>query len=290
MQINEYYENLIFENGRKINYSRIISADFTDLIHWHPFVELLLCLENGNEVTINFNHYKVGINDLIILYPGDLHSIHNVSADSFLIVQFPLSLLSNIMETDSMLPTLSQCPVLKYNPKNAEYDKLILIFKNIFESNPQPAERPFQEIPTYIKLLHFFYLYGQIMLQSIPNEVESHNIAQYKSAKLMAEACLYISQNCSDALTLEGVAHHIGISKSYFSHLFKDYTKMTFVDFLTRERIKKSESLFLGSRKKIIDIAFECGFTSMSSFNRAFKKIKGLSPTEFRESLIENAN
>lgn len=290
MQINEYYENLVFENGRKINYSPKINADFTDLTHWHPFVELLLCLENGNEVTINFNHYKLDVNDLVILYPGDLHSIRNVSEDSFLIIQFPLSLLSIITEIDNLLPALSKYPVLKYDSKNIEHDRLILILKSIFEPDNMNTDRPFPEIPTYTKLLHFFYIYVQMILRNMPHEIGSHDIAQYKSAKLMTEACLYISQNCSDPLTLEGVAHQIGISKSYFSHLFKDYTKMTFVDFLTRERIKKSESLFLGSRKKIIDIAFECGFTSMSSFNRAFKKIKGLSPTEFREILIENAN
>ena len=132
----------------------------------------------------------------------------------------------------------------------------------------------------------FFGLLGQRIKVSHPNELSSQEVSQYKSAKLIAEACMYISQNCSDPLTLESVSHTIGISKSYFAHLFNDYTKMPFIDFLTAERIKKSEGLFINSGQKIIDIAFECGFTSISSFNRAFKKIKGLSPTEFRKISI----
>ena len=106
--------------------------------------------------------------------------------------------------------------------------------------------------------------------------------------KLMAEACLYISHNCTQPLTLDDVAKKIGISKSYFSHLFKDYTQMTFVDYLTKERIRLAESMFMTENKKYIDIAFECGFNSVSSFNRSFKKVKGISPREFKNAMIKS--
>lgn len=288
MQLVERYENLIFEDGKKIMFSRKINADFTGVTHWHPFVEVLLCLEEGNEVTVNFTSYHPMPNDILILYPGDLHAIRNVSPDSFLILQFSMSLLNILTEFDTLLPELTKHTYFKYDPKQENHDRLILLFKNIFHE--ETSTGPFQELPLYIKLLNFFDQFAQVVLSELPTDTSDSNLAQYKSAKLMAEACLYISQNCASPLTLESVSHQIGISKSYFAHLFKDYTKMTFIDFLTQERIKRSETLFLGSRKKIIDIAFECGFTSMSSFNRAFKKIKGISPTQFRESLIAKAN
>lgn len=122
------------------------------------------------------------------------------------------------------------------------------------------------------------------------DESDSTDEAYYKSSKLMAEACLFISQNCAEPLSLDDVAKKIGISKSYFSHLFKDYTQMTFVDYLTKERIRRAEAMFLDSKKKFIDIAFECGFASISSFNRSFKKIKGISPREFRSAMIERTS
>lgn len=72
------------------------------------------------------------------------------------------------------------------------------------------------------------------------------------------------------------------------SEHIEDSTQTTFVDYLTKERIRKAETLFLGPKMKLIDIAYECGFTSSSSFNRTFKKVKGMSPKDFRNAMIES--
>jgi AraC-like DNA-binding protein len=103
----------------------------------------------------------------------------------------------------------------------------------------------------------------------------------------MAEACLYISQNCTETLTLDDIANYIGFSKFHFSHLFKSYTNMTFVEFLIAERIKRAVFLISNSKSSIIDIASNSGFSSVSSFNRAFKKQKGISPSQFRKMIGE---
>lgn len=283
MLINNYYEDLPFSDGRIINTSRVIDDNFSDATHWHPFAEILLCIKHENDVSLNFRKYRMTPNDFIICFPGDLHSIKNASPDAFLIIQFPIKLLTVVQDFNKLQPILLRNAYCVYNPGNLEQEKMVLLLKEIVELAEKKT--PFVEAKLYSLLLLFFSLYGQYSLDEHIEETDTGS-AQYKSTKLMAEACLYISQNCSEALTLEGVAHQIGISKSYFSHLFKDYTQMTFVDYLTKERIRKSEAMFSGPKMKFIDIAFECGFTSISSFNRTFKKVKGISPREFRNALI----
>jgi len=130
--------------------------------------------------------------------------------------------------------------------------------------------------------------FGQYCINAKKEEFSGVANAEYKSIKLMAEACLYISQNCTNPLTLDDISQHMGFSKFHFSHLFKTYTNMTFIDFLTTERIKRAESLISNPKAQIIDIAFDSGFSSISSFNRAFKKIKGISPSEFRKTLVND--
>lgn len=173
---------------------------------------------------------------------------------------------------------------IKYDPSSIDADQMILLIKKL--PDLFFSDSLFSEVRIYTHLLEFFAMLGQHCVNERKEELTDDANADYKTTRLMTEACLYISQSCTKPLTLEDISRHVGVSKSHFSHLFKKYTNMTFIDFLTTERIKKAEALISNPKAHIIDIAFDSGFSSVSSFNRAFKKIKGLSPSEFRETMI----
>jgi len=287
MDTNNYFEKLNFNSGQKINVSRKIDITFSDTMHWHPFIEILVSLYDNNEVTINFTKYVLKTNDLVIIYPGDLHSLRQSDENAFILVQFPLDLLMIMSEFNSNFSVLYQYHCIKYDPSNIDADKMILLIKEmpaLYYSNSL-----FNEVRIYSLLLEFFVKLGQYCVNAKKEEFSGDANTEYKSIKLMTDACLYISQNCTKSLTLDDISHQIGVSKSHFSHLFKKYTNMTFIDFLTTERIKRTEFLISNPKAHIIDIAFDSGFSSVSSFTRAFKKIKGISPSEFRETMINNA-
>ncbi len=287
MDSNNYFEKLDFNSGKKINVSKKIDITFSDTMHWHPYIEILVSLYDNNEVTINFTKYVLKTNDLVIIYPGDLHSLGRVDENAFILVQFPLDLLMVMNDFNSNFSVFYQYHFIKYDPSNIDADKMILLIKELPEL--YYSESLFSEVYIYTLLLQFFVKLGQYCVKAKKEEFSDDGNTDYKYTKLMSEACLYISQNCTKPLTLDDISHHIGVSKSHFSHLFKKYTNMTFIDFLTTERIKKTEFLISNPKAHIIDIAFDSGFSSVSSFNRAFKKIKGISPSEFRETMINNA-
>lgn len=286
MDMNNYFEKLNFNDGKKINVSKKIDMTFSDTMHWHPFVEILLSLYDNNEVTINFTKYVLKTNDLVIIYPGDMHSLDHVSENAFILVQFPIDLLMIMSEFNSYFPVFYQYHCIKYNSSYIDADRMIFLIKKLPEL--YYSDTFFNEARIYSLLLEFFVKFGQYCINAKKEEFSSDVNAEYKSIKQIAEACLYISQNCTKSLTLDDISQHIGFSKFHFSHLFKTYTNMTFIDFLTTERIKRAESLISNPKTQIIDIAFDSGFSSISSFNRAFKKIKGISPSEFRKTLINN--
>jgi AraC-like DNA-binding protein len=281
MLMNNYFERLNFDSGKKFNVSKRIDLNFSDTMHWHPFIEILVSLYDNNEVTINFTKYVLKTNDLVIIYPGDLHSLNHVAENAFILVQFPLDLLMIMSEINANLSVFYQYHCIKYDPSNIDSDRMIFLIKKLPEL--YYSDTPFNEVRIYSLLLEFFAKFGQYCVNAKKEEFSGDTNTDYKSTKLITEACLYISQNCTKPLTLDEVSNHIGVSKSYFSHLFKNYTNMTFIEFLTTERIKRSEFLLSDQKASVIDIAFDSGFSSISSFNRAFKKIKGLSPSEFRK-------
>ena len=288
MANKDYFESIDFIGNKTFNVSRKIDNAYSDKIHWHPFVEILVCLTEQMQVTINFTTYALKRNDIIIIHPGDLHSVDTGADKPMLIIQFPYELLVIMNELRSKEPLFLRFPHIRYDPFSAESERMLLLIKEFAELFQQDI--PFQEVRMYILLLSFFEKVGCYCLKYQQEESENATPQEFKSAKKMAEACLFIVHNCTTPLTLDQAANHMGMSKSHFAHLFKDFTGMTFMDFLIQERIRRATALFQNPSTRIIDIAFDSGFTSISSFNRAFKKYTGLTPSQYRDTLIDSKN
>ncbi len=282
---NNYYENLTFSGGKRINVSNEIDRNFYEMTHWHPYAEILVSLCDGNEVTVNYTRYSLNTNEIIFVYSGDLHSVHYVTEKSFLVIQFPLELLTVMRELKSSIAVLATHPVLSYDPCSMDCNEIMLLISEIRQY--YYSEDLFREAWTYSLLLRLFVKIGKMLSNLGLQRPGADKKTDDKNMSLIAEACLYITENCTQQLTLGGISHHIGMSKSHFAHLFRAYTDMTFIDFLTAERIKRAETFFLDPKMHIVDIAYESGFSSISSFNRSFRKVKGCSPTEFRKTRVD---
>lgn len=95
----------------------------------------------------------------------------------------------------------------------------------------------------------------------------------------------YINQNYFCEFSTAHLAEMLNFNEIYFCRLFKSAVGTTLIDYLNFVRICKAEQL-LETDKSISDIAYETGFSSLSYFNRVFKKYKGLSPREHRKFLL----
>ena len=93
----------------------------------------------------------------------------------------------------------------------------------------------------------------------------------------------YIHKNYDKDITLEELSRLANYSSSYFSSLFKAVTSNSYLEYLNHYRIKKSMELLKNTDKKVIDIAVSVGFQNVSNFNRMFKNMIGMSPTDYRK-------
>jgi two-component system response regulator YesN len=75
----------------------------------------------------------------------------------------------------------------------------------------------------------------------------------------------------------------LNISPHYFSKLFKDEVGETFIDYITNLRIQKSKELLAESQLSGKEICFEIGYGDPNYFSRNFKRIVGITPTEYKE-------
>lgn len=115
------------------------------------------------------------------------------------------------------------------------------------------------------------------ILNSDLNDV-NNNITVIKLAKD------YIINNYNKNISLKDVADEVYLSQNYLSELFKKEIGEGFYDFLSKYRIKKAKEVLLTTNLKVYEIAQMVGYNDSITFGRAFKKITGTTPNNFRNN------
>ena len=94
----------------------------------------------------------------------------------------------------------------------------------------------------------------------------------------------YIEINLGEQISLSDAAKNVNFSMYHFHRLFSKYSSETLKQFVARIKMERSAIyLAINSEISITEIAFKYGYNSSSSYNKAFKKHHGMSPTEFRK-------
>ena len=100
--------------------------------------------------------------------------------------------------------------------------------------------------------------------------------------KRMADVYTYIRENYFKQISLAKISKIARMSPITFSRFFKKNSGVGFVEYLNRVRTNKACYFLRETEYHIRDIAAECGFVSISNFNKQFRKTEGLSPREYR--------
>ena len=96
-------------------------------------------------------------------------------------------------------------------------------------------------------------------------------------------ALKFIDTHYNEQISLESLSATTNMNPSYFCRVFKKATNSTFTEYLNFVRVIKSERLLTSNSGSVSDIALDVGFSSVSYFNRIFKRFKSLSPSEYRK-------
>ncbi|MBQ7045212.1 MAG: helix-turn-helix transcriptional regulator [Clostridia bacterium] len=95
----------------------------------------------------------------------------------------------------------------------------------------------------------------------------------------------YIDKHLSEKLTLEEISKVANLSPNYFCSVFKKLHSVSLWDYITARRIEKAVRLIKYNESlNMLDIALECGFNNTVNFNKAFKKHKGITPSELKNT------
>ncbi len=99
--------------------------------------------------------------------------------------------------------------------------------------------------------------------------------------KKMIDILDYIDSKISERVSLSEAAHLTGFTESSFSRWFARINGVSFKKYVMAKKIDRAMSLLETTDMKVVDVAYECGFDSISGFYDAFKKITGTTPNKF---------
>lgn len=143
-------------------------------------------------------------------------------------------------------------------------------------------QSPLEQMLTLIRILDMIQKSDYCILAT--NNYKQRGI--FKSDK-MTKAHNFIMQNFKHELDVNACAEHVGMTTTSFCRFFKKHSNVTFSVYLNYLRINLSQKLLRNTQMPIKEIAFECGYESIVYFNQKFKKLTGVSPKKYRETIAD---
>jgi AraC-like DNA-binding protein len=140
---------------------------------------------------------------------------------------------------------------------------------------------PFQQ---FLEVLHIFEILSVSDEFSLLHDAPVINKYSKKHQERLRKVYAYIDDNYQGKITIEEVANICNLGKEAFCRYFKKATGSTFIGFLNQYRVSQAKRLLL-SGKNVSETCFECGFESLSYFNRTFKKVSSENPSTFKKKL-----
>ncbi len=254
---------------------------FYDLLHFHPEYQITLIIKGEGSFTIGEstgkfekrNMFVVGSNVPHVFksareyYENQKLISHSLSIffkeDSFGAEFFKLPETKHI---GKMLYSFNRGIKIKEDKKCSKYFFDVINSKGI------------DRIKNFLDLLNELSTFSKVKFLSREKEIIKSN---EQSDKRMNEIFRFVLNNYQSEIKLKTISGIANLSEPAFCRYFKKRTRKTFFDFLNELRISEACKLLLNKDTSISEAAFEVGFNNISNFNRKFKSILGVTPTEY---------
>ena len=250
-QVDNSYKNY--------NYNAYIYDNIQWFPHFHGNFELIYAISGKMNVTVNNNSYELSAGELLLISPYNIHSLEIFDGSKIWVGVFSDDFVSSFAKKN----------------KNIRYSK----FRCDESVENFLKERLFFEgTPERYTLMGCLYI---VLNECIKNAAAT---ISDKDNDFILTIMNYISENLTESISLEEISDYLGYERHYFSSLFHKSFSMNFRQFVNLFRFEKACNLLIEDELSITEICNECGFGSISSFNRIFKEMSGKTPKEYRSN------
>jgi len=274
MNKKEFFESHCFspfgEHGQ--NFFKNFYCNFSFPKHFHDEFLIQIISRGRNIFFCNGHEYVGRPGDVVLINPGEIHNGTCVPNEplEYKVFYIENEKLNSILASKKLgvtVPFLFGQTLVKdaflFHKINRYFDRLS---GNIYD--------PDELFTNYLEIL--LRIAGKYISGKFPDADE---FVYHK--EIMQFVKEYIHNHLDDDLSLNHLSKLFAISPFHFLRLFTKYTGLTPHQYILVRKIEKAKSL-LRKRNSVVDVAFSLGFSDHGNFTKSFKKMSGLTPTQFQ--------
>lgn len=255
--------------------------------HFHPELELLLVVSGTGTRFVGDSIEPFLVGDLVLLGENLPHSWQadlvapddDVPVANAIVVQFSRQFLGEaFFETP------------EFSPVNDLLDRARqgLLFTRCAVANvaelliQQPDQPPMEQVISLLRILGELSVVATYRTLARPGFLEAYHRPNDDRFNRIYE---YTIANFHHDITLPQIALVANLTEAAFCRYFRVHTRKTYVEFLNEIRIGYACRLLLTTDQDIAEVCYQCGFTTLSNFNRRFRRVTDMTPTDYRNRL-----
>ncbi len=252
--------------------------------HCHDFYEIYLYIRGARHFGVDNSVYRMEPNQLVIIPPFRMHGF--LREDSvpeyeraylYCSPEFLNRIGCGLVDLSALLGDPADGPDCRMYPLSQEKaEECSGLLRQLM--NNSGARTPYDRFTDLTYILPFFRIVLETMESASPRQSAA------TGSPGMHDVLVYVNEHFTEPLTLATLSAQCGVSVSTLSHDFMRYTHHSLYNYILYRRIMLAKQK-LFEPLSLSDIALLCGFGDYSNFLRAFKKIAGISPKEYRKQI-----
>lgn len=244
----------------------------------HDFVKVLYVIAGNGKAHVAEESYEVAPRDMVVVLPGRRNRVEDSpnSPISCYVLCIHRSLLGFDAEALASLP-LGLLPRQAHFAQRIERRLRRLLFQQL-QNNPLT---PLAMVSNGLEILSLIACHQVAKADGITD------LSQEPGADEMAAYIRHLDTHFFEATTIDEASSSIGIPRRRFTQLFRGITGQTWLNYVQELRVEHACRLLENTDRPITSIAFECGFAELSTFYRAFRKMREVTPSAWRRSKVD---
>ena len=247
--------------------------------HFHSAVEVIIPLVGQVTVQLGEETLAVQADELVIIPAGCSHSLHMGKGSERELLLYEMNGVFSLKEFNALRQMVSNPIYLTLS--HPCRDRVRSLFFEIIQVHRSGAM--LRNMHNYALLLEIYAILGENYLSTSATAAEMNVLQRQLSGEdAFHRALEHLNKNYMDDMTLDTLAAYAGFSRYTLSRMFRQHTGMTFTQYLSQRRVEMAMELLSATRMPVTQVALQCGFNSIATFNRVFRDVKGCTPTQYR--------